>query len=239
MSIAGSEADINNVPRSMFCNVGVDYFMHDLNCFQYNHCWKKIHLEEIDAISKLRLRNFCVRKYYQIKNKVHKLDPLLINWKKNNETDWLYGPVFNGEKDGADGHILDKRNDYLNNISDSHIQVAPKSILKKLSKKQIFIRNILGNGLGYFLTKTRRNISCNGIINDTIDIEPNISFSEIDYKYELYEPELNTNYFEPNYYPEINNTLEPHIAIFIDNVGEELGVEMRHLEIEKSHSAMS
>lgn len=158
MSTAGSESAIFEVPNSMFCNVGVDYFQHKFEFEEVHSCWRKIHLEEIDSLSKRRLYNLCWRKFFQDRDSIPRLNPSVINWKKRNETNWLYGPVF---KSGS-GPAGQTSSNSLVTQSSQLCPDAPKSILKKRTRMQSFLQSILSTGSGYFFSRARHRVRRHG-----------------------------------------------------------------------------
>lgn len=70
----------------------VDYLSYTFNeqdCFE---CWKNITHSKTKIVNGYRLENATWRRFFQLKNKIPKLNPMTLNWQKETDELWLFGP---------------------------------------------------------------------------------------------------------------------------------------------------
>ncbi|KAJ3049180.1 hypothetical protein HK097_009804, partial [Rhizophlyctis rosea] len=70
----------------------VDYLSYKFDAFDLHQCWK-IATRKKDLIANgRRLENASWRKFFQMKFQLSTIDPASLNWQKDSDVVWLYGP---------------------------------------------------------------------------------------------------------------------------------------------------
>ncbi|TPX41250.1 hypothetical protein SeMB42_g05654 [Synchytrium endobioticum] len=75
----------------------VDYLSYEFNQFDLHSCWKFNTKHKHSIINGRRLENASWRKFFQMKFNLKTADPSSLNWQKDNDVCWLYGPFFSYE----------------------------------------------------------------------------------------------------------------------------------------------
>ncbi|KAI8806430.1 hypothetical protein BJ742DRAFT_816800 [Cladochytrium replicatum] len=70
----------------------VDYFSFDFNPFDLHQCWRNATKHKDGITNGRRLENASWRKFFQMKFDLKTIDPGQLNWKKDDDVNWLYGP---------------------------------------------------------------------------------------------------------------------------------------------------
>ena len=92
----------------------IDYLEKDIDVYNLYRCWRitnsvtiKLHNEDIStvipsSVSK-RLENVCWRRWYRDMHQLPVISPSCINWYKDQDVTWLYGPKFSDNRSFAVG----------------------------------------------------------------------------------------------------------------------------------------
>ncbi|KAH3674921.1 hypothetical protein WICPIJ_009430 [Wickerhamomyces pijperi] len=84
---------------------GVDYFQFNFTQAQIHNCWKLINSANRANLNSScipqstdinRLENIAWRKWGKIRNSLKDVDPKTLNWYKDCDITWLYGPLVQG-----------------------------------------------------------------------------------------------------------------------------------------------
>lgn len=118
----------------------VDYLSHDWKESDISACWRSIVSKRKDVTNSARLENASWRTWTKAKYKLRTVSPESVNWLKDCDITWLYGPLYNKP---ANIYYNDPR-DQSNGVV-AKIDVAPvpghKPILKKRTvSDKIFAR---------------------------------------------------------------------------------------------------
>ncbi|KAJ3083033.1 hypothetical protein HK102_001320, partial [Quaeritorhiza haematococci] len=70
----------------------VDYLSYQFNPFDLHQCWRNATKKKDSIINGRRLENASWRKFFQMKYKLRTIDPAALNWQKDSDVCWLYGP---------------------------------------------------------------------------------------------------------------------------------------------------
>ncbi|KAJ3253681.1 hypothetical protein HK103_000407 [Boothiomyces macroporosus] len=76
----------------------VDYFHHDFNNFDLHETWKQATKVKDNIDNGRRFENACWRKFFQQKFNLKKINPSDLNWHKDADSCWLYGPYLPANK---------------------------------------------------------------------------------------------------------------------------------------------
>ncbi|GME91893.1 unnamed protein product [Ambrosiozyma monospora] len=76
----------------------VDYFSHDWDETEISKSWRYVILKRNDFADSARLENASWRSWAQAKNGLKTISPEELNWSKDTDVTWLYGPIFKDEK---------------------------------------------------------------------------------------------------------------------------------------------
>lgn len=79
-----------NAPIPSYC---VDYLTHRWDSEDLAHSWRAISKSRHDSIKCKRLENASWRIWAQQRNRLPTLHPSQLNWHKDNDITWLYGPL--------------------------------------------------------------------------------------------------------------------------------------------------
>ncbi|KAJ3190992.1 hypothetical protein HK101_008179, partial [Irineochytrium annulatum] len=70
----------------------VDYLSYAFNEFDLHQCWRNATRHKDSIINGRRLENASWRKFFQMKFGLATIDPATLNWQKDSDVCWLYGP---------------------------------------------------------------------------------------------------------------------------------------------------
>ncbi|KAJ3064207.1 hypothetical protein HDU98_012352 [Podochytrium sp. JEL0797] len=70
----------------------VDYLSHNFNEFDLHQCWRNATKNKDSLINGRRLENASWRKFFQMKFTLQTISPASLNWNKDGDVNWLYGP---------------------------------------------------------------------------------------------------------------------------------------------------
>ncbi|KAI8148832.1 hypothetical protein BJV82DRAFT_589812 [Fennellomyces sp. T-0311] len=91
-----------------------------------------------------RLDNISWRQYKASTPDAPKIDPIAINWQKNSDVIWLYGPLFCRDENDKD---FEKR---LGGLSDNHTQQSSSlkpALRKRKQTKEEYVQKMLGSSV--------------------------------------------------------------------------------------------
>lgn len=75
----------------------VDYLSFSFNEFDLHQCWRNATKHKDSIINGRRLENASWRKFFQMKFGLKTIDPATLNWQKDSDVCWLYGPFHSYE----------------------------------------------------------------------------------------------------------------------------------------------
>ncbi|KAK2122256.1 hypothetical protein NOF04DRAFT_1374339 [Fusarium oxysporum II5] len=119
----------------------VDYLSHDWKEEEILSSWKYITTRRGEDPNRARLKNACWRTWTKYKNNLKTMPPETLNWLKDSDTSWLYGPVQQGAskiycmQTGPSSASLLQPNSLVN--------TNRKTILKKRSISDIILQRPL------------------------------------------------------------------------------------------------
>ncbi|EDO17583.1 hypothetical protein Kpol_1061p5 [Vanderwaltozyma polyspora DSM 70294] len=158
--------DDNDVMREP--QTHVDYLSHHWNESEISNSWKYIILKKkkrdvIDSVNSARLENASWRTWAKARNNLKTVSPEIVNWSKDSDVTWLYGPVVSeSSQENLDdpmsggNQLPDNANIQLGYGSDDETskrlttistknkatnQFVPKPILKKRTVTEIIEEN--------------------------------------------------------------------------------------------------
>ncbi|KAI9347965.1 hypothetical protein DFJ73DRAFT_446579 [Zopfochytrium polystomum] len=70
----------------------VDYLTYGFNEFDLHECWKNATKHKDSIINGRRLENASWRKFFQMKFGLSTINPARLNWQKDSDSLWLFGP---------------------------------------------------------------------------------------------------------------------------------------------------
>lgn len=135
----------------------VDYLSHEWNESEISNSWKYIILKKKkkneDLVNAARLENASWRTWAKARNHLKTVSPEAVNWSKDSDVTWLYGPVVCGNDTSEGGNVElgygsdDETSKRLTTTSSkkkkskSLTSAAPRPILKKRSVTEIIEEN--------------------------------------------------------------------------------------------------
>lgn len=147
----------------------VDYLSHEWNEWDISKSWKYIILKKKkraeDLVNAARLENASWRTWAKARNHLKTVSPEIVNWSKDSDVTWLYGPIMRDqdEEEASDierGYGSDNENSKRVAAtkkvkkSKSASSVTPKPILKKRT-----VSEILAENSEWKLNEARKHIS--------------------------------------------------------------------------------
>ncbi|KAK3362102.1 hypothetical protein B0T24DRAFT_104361 [Lasiosphaeria ovina] len=117
----------------------VDYLSHNWREEDIWSSWKHIVSRRGDYSNSARLENASWRTWMKSKNKLSTVSPETLNWLKDCDVTWLYGPLQTGTANLHTKHM----NPSSSRLSKSNSFVNKKPILKKRSMSEIMLQRSL------------------------------------------------------------------------------------------------
>lgn len=115
----------------------VDYFSHDWSERDIAGSWKYVIARRQDMANSARLENASWRMWAKAKNNLRTADPSTVNWLKDYDVTWLYGPLYHEQPhDVYEGET--PHGSPAPPVPEPHT-VPTKSILKKKTLAQIML----------------------------------------------------------------------------------------------------
>lgn len=98
----------------------VDYLSHQWKESEISNSWKYIILKkkkrDVDLVNAARLENASWRTWAKARNNLATVSPEAVNWSKDSDVTWLYGPIVNGnERKNKNKNKNRKRNSSISN----------------------------------------------------------------------------------------------------------------------------
>ncbi|OAA64446.1 protein phosphatase type 1 complex subunit hex2 [Niveomyces insectorum RCEF 264] len=118
----------------------VDYLSHNWKEEEIWESWKYIVSRRGDYTNSARLENASWRTWMKSKNKLKTVSPETLNWLKDCDVTWLYGPLQTGNDSLAPGQTTDS---VELTKSNSFLASNKKPILKKRSMSEIMLQRSL------------------------------------------------------------------------------------------------
>ncbi|CCH62244.1 hypothetical protein TBLA_0G03070 [Henningerozyma blattae CBS 6284] len=193
----------------------VDYLSHHWNEYEISNSWKYIVLKKKkrnvqDEVNSARLENASWRTWAKARNNLQTVSPEIVNWSKDSDVTWLYGPVVtddqlelhhtSSEKNisntttstsmellyGADDKRLQKNKSNAN----TNPNVKLKPILKKRTVTEIIEENAL-----WKLNEARKHF--NEMRHTTVVMDPNGPAKDPHEDYNFLAGKINAQYYSP------------------------------------------
>lgn len=156
----------NNASNTQEC---VDYLSYDFDTFDLHQCWRNATKSRNFVQNGRRLENASWRRFFQLKFHLRTIDPSDLNWEKDSDVCWLYGP-FHVYQPLA---VLQAKYAESNNFdSVSGQNVSLKSALKKRTQKE-FLANMMKD----IYPKVDQVVSKYSNNDDLIDIPKSKTFA--------------------------------------------------------------
>lgn len=132
----------------------VDYLSHDWKESDIYKSWRYIVLRRKDVANSARLENASWRTWAQLKNHLKTVPPESVNWLKEGDVTWLYGPLYKepgkSEEFSLDEEPEDKQkpqkpavhnNNIINPLQEPDSK-GPKPILKKRTAAEMMLSQL-------------------------------------------------------------------------------------------------
>ncbi|KAG7839419.1 hypothetical protein KL942_003030 [Ogataea angusta] len=110
----------------------VDYLSHNWDELEISKSWRYVTLKRNDFANSARLENASWRTWAQARNGLKTISPAELNWSKESDVTWLYGPLYKEEK--YDFDIVDfkkqqhkKRQESSGGIPQGNVDMATHS----------------------------------------------------------------------------------------------------------------
>ncbi|KAK2462730.1 hypothetical protein APHAL10511_005248 [Amanita phalloides] len=87
-SVVPDDSSVSTLPRGQ-----VDYLSHDWQEEDVWHSWRKMTRLKNEIANGLRLENASWRTWWKQRNKLKTVTPETLNWLKDSDVTWLYGPL--------------------------------------------------------------------------------------------------------------------------------------------------
>lgn len=183
----------------------VDYLSHEWKESEIQNSWKYIILKkkkrDVDLINAARLENASWRTWAKARNHLKTVSPEIVNWSKDSDVTWLYGPIVNNDNDSitsgndknADmvrGYGSDDENSMRMTPKVHHHKnkiAPPKPILKKRTVTEIIEENAQ-----WKLNEARKHI--NEIKHAAVVMDPS-SGKDLHDDYDALAARVNAQYY--------------------------------------------
>ncbi|CUM57057.1 uncharacterized protein AC631_05218 [Debaryomyces fabryi] len=124
----------------------VDYLSHQWDVSDISKSWRYVIQKRKDVANSARLENASWRTWAQRRSNLKTINPEVVNWSKDSDVTWLYGPIMkdeeHGEADDEDNHkrITTATSAVAGDISIPNKQKkGPKPILKRRTVQDMMI----------------------------------------------------------------------------------------------------
>ncbi|KAH3667218.1 hypothetical protein OGAPHI_002867 [Ogataea philodendri] len=87
------DIDVEHAPEQH-----VDYLSHDWDEMEISKSWRYVTLKRNNFANSARLENASWRTWAQARNGLKTISPAELNWSKESDVTWLYGPLYKEEK---------------------------------------------------------------------------------------------------------------------------------------------
>lgn len=129
------DTDVEDQPKQH-----IDYLSHHWQAAdEVLKCWRYVVLRKHDFADAARLENASWRTWAQTRNHLRTISPEDLNWSKDSDVTWLYGPAL---PDGGEKKQRPSAGDHSLSYSYGAEAAQPKSILKKRTD----LENLIGDG---------------------------------------------------------------------------------------------
>lgn len=111
----------------------VDYLLHKWDVSDISKSWRYVILRRKDVANAARLENASWRTWAQRRSNLKTISPEEVNWSKESDVTWLYGPIMDDEEHEPDDQktFSTTTNAVAGDISIARKPSGPKPILKK------------------------------------------------------------------------------------------------------------
>ncbi|EJS44306.1 reg1p [Saccharomyces arboricola H-6] len=189
----------------------VDYLSHEWKESEISNSWKYIILKkkkrDVDLVNAARLENASWRTWAKARNNLKTVSPEVVNWSKDSDVTWLYGPIIRDsegiahseeEHDLERGYGSDDENSKRISIPPKKSKppaAAPKPILKKRTVTEIIEDNAL-----WKLNEARKHMT--EMKHASVIMDPNGNKNVHD-DFDALAAQVNAQYY---HYPEKSNS---------------------------------
>lgn len=129
----------------------VDYLSHQWDVSDISKSWRYVILRRKDVANAARLENASWRTWAQRRSNLKTISPEEVNWSKESDVTWLYGPIVDDDDNDMD-HDHESRTDdcksgtassmVAGDISIARKKHGPKPILKKRTVQDMMISHL-------------------------------------------------------------------------------------------------
>lgn len=112
----------------------VDYLSHDWKESDISNCWRNIVSRRRDVSNSARLENASWRTWTKAKYHLNTVSPESVNWLKDYDITWLYGPLYNQP---MNIHYMDPRQDLLDTKKNDSLPKSGSASIDLKSKENI------------------------------------------------------------------------------------------------------
>lgn len=190
----------------------VDYLSHHWKESEISNSWKYIILKkkkrDVDLVNAARLENASWRTWAKARNHLRTVSPEILNWSKDSDVTWLYGPIVrdehkkkskklkkSGEPDESDSEpdmhrgygSDDETSKRVRHPKSGARSVTPKPILKKRTVSEIIEENAL-----WKLNEARKHV--NDMKHASVVMDPNGS-KDVHDDYDALAARVNAQYY--------------------------------------------
>lgn len=114
----------------------VDYLSHNWKESDISTCWRNIVSHRRDVSNSVRLENASWRTWTKAKYGLRTIAPELVNWSKDCDVTWLYGPLYNPPANVySHEHILHSSSSHKNMVKAAAAAAAKTNGFKPILKK--------------------------------------------------------------------------------------------------------
>lgn len=183
----------------------VDYLSHEWNESEISNSWKYIILKKkkraLDLVNAARLENASWRTWAKARNGLKTVSPEVVNWSKDSDVTWLYGPIVRdnaGEENdsiqlgyGSDDENSKRVTAPKKKKISSKGSSAPKPILKKRTVSEILKENAI-----WKLSEARKHMNEMKHVSVVMDPNGSLKDSHDDYDdYDALAAKVNAQYY--------------------------------------------
>lgn len=126
----------------------VDYLSHQWDVADISKSWRYVISRRKDVANAARLENASWRTWAQRRSNLKTISPEEVNWSKDSDVTWLYGPILDDDDHDNENHSDDHRGSatatsaVAGDISIARKKPGPKPILKKRTVEDMMISHL-------------------------------------------------------------------------------------------------
>lgn len=122
----------------------VDYLSHQWDVSDISKSWRYVVSNKHDVANAARLENASWRTWAQRRSNLKTISPEVVNWAKDTDVTWLYGPILKnkGASSNGDGNGNDENEDDINHEPTATSAVAGDLSIPKKTKQKCTETNL-------------------------------------------------------------------------------------------------